>query len=344
MSKCIFRDSTILENYGPPVIVAEVNTSHNGDMNTAKRMIDAALDSGCYAVKFQSWSKESLYSTTYYNENPIAKRMVQKFSFGEDQLLEVAKYCKERGIAFSSTPYSKAEVQFLLEKCDVPYIKVASMDLTNLPFLDFIARTGAPIVLATGMGDMDEVRSAVRTIESAGNRNICILHCISIYPPNISSIRLKNIIGLREEFPDFPIGFSDHSIGYEMATAAVALGAALVEKHLTLDKSKIGMDNQMATEPDEMRKLVSQCKNVQIGLGGKERIVLKEELEQRKKMRRSLVATRDLPVGKKITREDLDAKRPGTGIPANRMQDVIGKTVIDEIKADTLINISDIES
>lgn len=342
MARCIFHDSTVIGDFMKPYIVAEVNTSHGGSTETAKLMIDKAKEAGCSCVKFQSWSKESLYSQTYYDENRIAKRFVEKLAFSEAQLQEVTQYCKEHDIAFASTPYSPVEVDFLVDKCEVPYIKVASMDLVNYPYLDYIARRATAIVLSTGMGTMDEVRKAVSTIERAGNRNICLLHCISIYPAEIPTIRLNNIIGLRNEFPYYPIGFSDHSLGTEMATAAVALGAALIEKHLTLDRSRIGMDNQMATEPEEMAQMVQHCNNVHVALGGTERIVPAAEMEQRKKMRRSIIATRDLHAGTILQLDDLDAKRPGTGIPVERIYELVGKSLIRDVKADTLITEADI--
>lgn len=342
MANCVLRDSTVIGDYQKPYIVAEVNTSHNGSMETAKEMIDRAKEAGCSCVKFQSWSKESLYSRTYYDENPIAKRIIQKFSFSEAQLMEAAQYSRERGIAFSSTPYSPAEVDFLVDKCGVPYIKVASMDLVNYPFLEYMAGRGVPIVLATGMGSMEEIRKAVAAIEGAGNRKICLLHCISIYPPEISTIRLNNIQGLRKEFPDYPVGFSDHSIGTEMATAAVALGAAMIEKHLTLDRKKIGMDNQMATEPAELAQLVRNCQNVYAALGDAERLVFPAELEQRKKMRRSIIAVRDLPAGTKLAKADLSAKRPGTGLPPEKINELTGRTLVRDVKADTLLSEADL--
>lgn len=341
MANCILRDATVIGDFLKPYIVAEVNTSHNGNMETAKEMIDRAKEAGCSCVKFQSWSKESLYSKTYYDDNPIVKRFVQKFAFSEEQLIEVAQYCNEHGIAFASTPYSEAEVDFLVKKSNAPYIKVASMDLVNYPFLEYIASCGVPIILSTGMGTMEEVRKAVATIEKTGNQNICLLHCISIYPPELSTIRLNNILGLRKEFPNYPVGFSDHSIGTEMAAAAVALGAAMIEKHLTLDRTKIGMDNQMATEPEEMAQLVRNCQNVHLALGDTERIVLPAEMEQRKKMRRSIIATRDLPAGTKLTKNDLGAKRPGTGLPPEKINELVGKVLIRDVKADSLIFDSD---
>ena len=342
MTTIELSDSTILGDFHKPYIVAEINTSHFGNMETAKEMIVQAKEAGCDCVKFQSWSAETLYSKTYYDENPIAKRFIKKFAFSEVELAEVAEYSKKTGIAFSSTPYSRSEVDFLLEKCNVPYIKVASMDLNNYPFLDYIARTGTPIVLSTGMGELEEIKKAVETIEKIGNKNICILHCISIYPSETSTIRLNNILGLRENFPDYPIGFSDHSLGTEIASAAVALGACMIEKHLTLDRTKIGMDNQMAIEPEEMVLLVRNCHNVQIALGDTRRIVFPAEMEQRKKIRRSIVAVNDLKAGTKLTVEDLDFKRPGTGLPPDKINELVGKILLRDIEGDTLIMEADI--
>lgn len=342
MAKLQLRNSTLLQDYGEPYVVAEINTSHFGSLDTAKRMIDEAHEAGCDCVKFQSWTAESLYSRTYYDQNPMAERFVRKFSFSKDELAEAAAYSKSKGIDFASTPYSEDEVTFLLEHCDAPYIKVASMDLVNYPFLDFIAQMQAPIVLSTGMADLAEIRKAVRTIELAGNRNICLLHCVSVYPPQTSTIRLNNILGLRDEFADYPIGFSDHSLGIEMASAAVALGACLIEKHFTLDRSKIGMDNQMAVHPDEMSQLVRNCHNVREAMGERKRHVLPDELEQREKMRRSVIAVRDLTAGTTLTFGDLGAKRPGTGYPPESIEELVGKTLARDVAADTLITRQDI--
>jgi len=342
MASITLRDSTIIGDFQKPYIVAEINTSHFGNMNLAKEMIDQAKKMGCDCVKFQSWTTETLYSKNYYDKNPIAKRFVNQFSFSEAQLSEVADYSKNMGITFASTPYSKKEVDFLLDKGNAPFIKVASMDLNNYPFLQYIGKAGAPIVLSTGMGDMDEIHKAVKTIENTYNTNICLLHCISIYPPEPSTIQLKNIIGLREEFPKYPIGFSDHSVGTEMAAAAVALGACLIEKHFTLDKSKIGMDNQMAAEPGEMAQLVQSCRNVQVALGDTKRTVFPAEIEQKKNIRRSIVVSKDLKAGSILTPDDLDAKRPGTGYPPDKINELTGKTLLKDLEKDSLIMKEDI--
>jgi N-acetylneuraminate synthase len=343
MAKIILRDNTVIEDYGKPYFVAEVNSSHNGNVEVAKQMIDAAAESGCNCVKFQSWSAESLYSSTYYKANPISKRIVQKFSLTPEQLKDMALYCQSKGIAFSSTPYSRPEVDFLLDKCGAPFVKIASMDSNNYPYLRYIAKKGCPIVLSTGMSTIEEVAKAIEVIEEAGNSQICLLHCISIYPPELETIHLNNILGLRERFPQYPIGFSDHSHGVEMATAATALGAALIEKHLTLDHTKIGMDNQMATEPEEMKHMVNCCLNVQTALGTKERVVLQAEQDQMLKMRRSVIVTRDMKAGEVLTYDTLDAKRPGTGMSPALIDSLVGKRLIRDVQADTLLEEGDIE-
>lgn len=343
MAKIQLRSGRELADYGKPYFVAEVNSSHNGNVEVAKQMIVAAAEAGCDCVKFQSWSAESLYSASYYKDNPIAKRIVSKFSLTAEQLKEMAAFAREHGIDFSSTPYSCPEVDYLIDECQAPFVKIASMDLNNLKYLRYIAKKNVPIVLSTGMSTMEEIRRAVKTIENEGNKQICLLHCISIYPPELDTIHLNNIIGLREAFPELPIGFSDHSHGVEMAVAATAFGAALIEKHLTLDSKKIGMDNQMATEPEEMKLMVNCCHNTHIALGNKERVVREAEQEQMKKMRRSLIVTKDLQAGHILTEDDLDAKRPGTGIPADKLDEMVGKKLANNVEADTLLKLQDIE-
>ena len=184
---------------------------------------------------------------------------------------------------------------------------------------------------------ISEIEDAVKAIEEEGNKKIILLHCVSIYPTEISQIRLKNIVGLKERFPDIPIGFSDHTIGSETSTAAVALGANVIEKHFTLDKKKIGMDNHMASEPDEMEKLIQHCQNVFIALGGKTRVISNNEKSQRKIMRRSIVAAINLKSGTILSEDHLNFKRPGTGIPPNELMKVIGAKLKHNIETDDLI-------
>tara|TARA_Y100000768_G_scaffold388461_1_gene384496 strand:- start:1243 stop:2274 length:1032 start_codon:yes stop_codon:yes gene_type:complete len=343
MKSVILNDGAKLTNFGKPYIVAEMNTSHFGKIENAKEMILEAKKAGCHCVKFQSWTTDSLYSQNYYDENPIAKRFVKGFSFSENQLLELVEYSKEIDISFASTPYSESEVDFLVDECKAPFIKVASMDLNNHVFLEYIGKKNIPIILSTGMGEMHEIESAIKVLEGTNNKNICILHCVSIYPPEISTIRLKNISGLMEKFPDYPIGFSDHSIGIEIPIASIALGACMIEKHFTLDKSKIGMDNQMAAEPDDMKVLIDGCMNVNAALGERTREVQAAELEKRIEMRRSVVSRKDLQSGTKLKLSDLDLKRPGTGIPADKIFNLVGKTLKKDISKDLIILEEDLD-
>lgn len=337
MKKMILRGGKAIGDGEPPYIVAELNSSHGGNIDTAKEMINAAKECGCDCVKFQSWSADTLYADEYYKENPIAKRFVTKFSLTSEQLLELSLYCKKIGIDFSSTPYSEKEVDFLVEETDASFIKIASMEINNLQFLKYIGEKDVPIVLSTGMSTMDEIRDAVKTIESTGNRKICILHCVSIYPAPAEVINLNNIIMLNEEFPDYVVGYSDHTIGYEIAAASIAMGAALVEKHFTLDNEIMGMDNNMATEPAEMKKLVNASHNVYKAMGAKERRLLYGEEEQRLKMRRSLVTTRAIYAGETIDYSDIEVKRPGDGITPDHLNEVIGKVVKTDIPKGYLI-------
>ena len=327
MNELKLRGGKIIGTGQKPYIVAELNSSHGGKIDTAKEMINAAKECGCDCVKFQSWSPETLYSDEYYKDNPIAKRFVKKFSLTSEQLLELSLYCKEIGIDFSSTPYSNDEVDFLVDKTEAPFIKIASMEINNIPFLKYIAGKGIPIVLSTGMSTLDEIREAVKAIESTGNNQLCILHCVSVYPAPSEIINLNNLITLQEEFPDYVIGYSDHTIGYEVAAASIAMGAVLVEKHFTLDNEKMGMDNNMATEPKEMKSLVDACHNVFNALGSKERSLLNGEEEQRLKMHRSLVTTREVHPGEKLSYNDIEFKRPGDGITPEHLDEIIGKTV-----------------
>ena len=342
MSECIFRDGTVISDYGRPYIVAEVNSSHRGDVEVARQMIDAAVDIGCDCVKFQSWSVESLYSSTYYDTNPIAKRFIKKFALSPEQLKDLSIYCHSKGISFSSTPYSEEEVDFLVEDCNVPYIKIASMELNNPKFLEYIGKKHVPIVLSTGMSTMKEIEEAVQVLHNSwGGVKIVILHCVSIYPTQMQYVNLNNILGLRERF-QCPIGFSDHTEGDSASIAAVALGAGLIEKHLTLDRSKVGIDNGMATEVPEFKAMVAKCRNIQIAMGGKERILTEEEIEQRKNMRRSIIALRNITAGEVIKEVDLSAKRPGTGFAPNRVNEIVGKKAVRDIMADTVILPEDI--
>jgi len=342
MSIITLRNGRRIGDFNKPYFIAELNTSHFGDLGIAKNMIDTAKAAGCDCVKFQSWSADTLYSESFYQKNPISKRIVKKFSLSEADLKDLSEYCTQVEMDFASTPYSLDEAKFLALKCNVPFIKIASMELNNLPYLISLGELGVPLILSTGMGTMTEIIDAVEAIQSTGNEKLIILHCTAVYPSPSNIIRLNNILGLRSEFPLHPIGYSDHSEGIEVPIASVALGACLIEKHFTLDSSRIGMDNQMATEPDQMKEMVRACLSVHHALGGADRILGVEEKEQISKMRRSLVAKTTLHIGEIINDGSVEFKRPGDGIPPSKYLDMVGKKVVNEINAGDLIRETDL--
>lgn len=344
MAGVTLRNGRKVADYTNPYVVAELNTSHFGDLELAKSMIAKAKEVGCDCVKFQSWSTDTLYAKSFYKGNKITERIINKFSLDQIALKTLADYSNDIGIDFSSTPYAREEAEFLINECQVPFVKIASMELNNLPYLGFLGRLSVPLVLSTGMGTLEEIVRAVRTIEDAGNTQIIILHCNSTYPLPAAAARLHNIIGLRTEFPQYPIGYSDHTIGSEIPTAAVALGACLIEKHFTLDSNRIGMDNQMASEPAEMKDMINKCRVVQVALGGAGRILDEIEQAQIPKMRRSLVTALPLKAGHVIREVDLDAKRPGNGIPPTDVALVVGKQLMVDVDEGELLACKNLKS
>jgi len=337
MSVVRLRNGREIGDYLKPYIVAELNTSHFGDMEIARDMIRRAKEADCDCVKFQSWSAETLYCDSYYKANAMAKRIVQKFSLNNAQLQELSLYAAEVGIDFSSTPYSIEEARFLVECCHVPFVKIASMELDNHPYLRQLGELGVPLVLSTGMGQWDEIIAAVRTIAATGNNQLIVLHCTSVYPSPPDIIRLNNLLALRAEFPQYPIGYSDHSIGIEVPVASVALGVCLIEKHFTLNSKRIGMDNQMATEPQEMQAMIHACHNVHTAMGGMTRVLCLEEQAMIPKMRRSMVSKTALPAGSVLTPEHVEYKRPGTGIAPGRATSYMGRMLAQDIEGGVVI-------
>jgi N-acetylneuraminate synthase len=330
----------LIQDYLDPYIIVEVNSSHFGDSELAKEMIQTIKDAGADCVKFQSWSEDTLYSKTYYEQNPIAKRFVSKFSLNEDLILELSNFSRSIDLDFSSTPYSIGEARFLVEQCHVPFVKIASMELNNLEYLEALSKLDTPLILSTGMGNIQEIDKAVEVI-TTHHKQLALLHCNSIYPTPSSDVNLNNIVMLRERFVDLPIGFSDHTLGIEMSIAAAAMGAAVLEKHFTLDRSRVGMDNQMAIEASELKEMVKAVRNVNLGLGTYNRNLGEAEISQRKNMRRSLVTARPILSGQIISRDDVAFKRPGDGIQIEEISLILGKRAQRDLDADVIIQLTD---
>lgn len=339
-------------NFLEPYIIAEIGANHNGDMDLAQRMIDAAVECGVDAVKFQSWTNKSLISRSEYSNNQkyddspkkhfgSLEEMVNQYYLRKEQHFILKNYCDSKGVVFCSTPFSEEEAD-LLEELNVPFYKVASMDINNLRLLEHIAKKGKPIILSTGMSTLSEIETAVKTIEEANNNEIVILHCISIYPPEAEDIHLNNIKLLQKFFPQYPIGFSDHTIGTSIPIASVALGAALIEKHFTTDKDLPGWDHEVSADPIEMKYIVAQSKIVNKALGNFKRIVSEAEENKKLKFRRSIVLKKDLKAGEIISKEDITFKRPGTHISPNEEIYVIGRKLKKDMKQDDLLSWSDL--
>jgi N-acetylneuraminate synthase len=329
----------------PPYIIAEVGSNHNGDMDLCRRLIDGAAEAGAHAVKFQSWTDTSLIANEEYARNTeysdkkkhfgSLREMVTAYQLTADQHREAQAHCQVRGIAFCSTPFSAEEAD-LLEELDVPFFKIASMDIVHLPLLKFVARKQRPVVISTGMATLAEIETAVETVRVEGNEQIVLMHCVSIYPPEYDTIHLRNMATMQEAF-DVPVGFSDHTLGTAIPLAAIAMGACVIEKHFTLDQEMPGWDHAISANPEQLRTIVEDGRNIFAALGDSKRIVSPAEMEKRKKFRRSLVARRKLDRGHMLTEADLDAKRPGTGIAPNELPYVIGRRLASDVAADQVL-------
>lgn len=341
-----------IKNYFKPYIIAEIGANHNGDIELAKKLIAEAKKCGADAVKFQSWTPSSLICKEEYNNNQVytdspkkhfgsLKEMVEKYYLREEQHFELKKYCDNLKIDFCSTPFSKEEVDLLM-KLDVPFIKVASMDINNLELLKYMAKQQKPIILSTGMSTLSEIEKAIEIIENEGNNQIILLHCISIYPPKYEDINLNNILMLEKTF-GYPVGFSDHTIGTSIPLASVALGSCIIEKHFTLDKNMPGWDHEISADPQELEIICKESKNITGALGTYKRIVSKDEQEKLKKFRRSIVLANNSKEGETIKLENLEFKRPGTGIRPDEIKYVIGKKIIRNIEKDEILKWEDLK-
>ncbi|MBC8277249.1 MAG: N-acetylneuraminate synthase family protein, partial [FCB group bacterium] len=306
---------------GQPVfVIAEAGINHNGDLELAKKMVRIADETGVDAVKFQTFQASTIMTknsgSAAHLEAGAGKEDVYSFvdriALSADAHRELFELCNELGLVFLSTPLSFRDAD-LLEEIGVEAFKIASMDLNNLPFLEYVARKGKPMILSTGMGTLGEMESALNTIYSAGNDQVAVLHCTSMYPPGPEDVNLAVINTLRTAF-DVPIGYSDHTSGNVVPAAAAVLGACIVEKHFTLDKTMPGPDQAVSGDPDDFKKLVSDIRIIEKALGKPVKGPPEGELGMRPNFRRSIVSEIDIPAGTIITEEMLTFKRPGQGI------------------------------
>lgn len=319
----------IIGDQYPCFIIAEAGSNHNGDIKQAKKLVDIAVEAGANAVKFQTFTGDKLFSKSH-----PANNIVKKYEFKLEWHKEIKDYCDKKNIMFMTTPFQKDAVD-LLENLGTEAYKIASGDMDYYSLLDYISNTGKPIILATGMAYMDEVKEAVNRIKQGNTKEIAVLHCISNYPPKDEDINLKVIETMKNEF-DFPIGFSDHSMGITIPIAAVAMGAKIIEKHFTISRKLEGMDHFYALEPNELKQMVDEIRRVENAMGTGEKVPVENEVAERHYARRGIVVACDLKNGAEIEEKDLDYVRPVNGIESKYYRRLIGKKLnkdIDENKA-----------
>jgi N-acetylneuraminate synthase len=326
----------------PCFLIAEAGVNHNGDITVAQRLVEVSAKAGADAVKFQSFHADRLVTamapTARYQreaaggeESQLA--MLRRLELSAEDQRKLQASCQAHGVLFLSTPFDESSADEL-QAMAVPAFKISSGDLTNLPFLAYIARMRRPMLISTGMATLEEVGKAVRTVEEAGNREIVLLHCVSCYPTDPGDVNLRAMQTMREAFP-YPVGFSDHTKGFEIALAAAALGAAVIEKHVTLDRSLPGPDHRASLEPQDWAQLVAGVRTVERALGHGRKVPVKAEAEIAAVARKSVVAATDIEAGSALTEEMLAIRRPGTGLPPDKRQALIGRRVIVRIKAGT---------
>ena len=324
----------------PTYIIAEIGGNFDGSIDKAKRLIDAAKESGADCAKFQTFTAPTIVSEGGFSRMQLkgvhgswgrtVSEVFKDVEFPMEWHQEIADYCKQVGIDFSTSPYFKEAVD-LCVKLDVPFIKIGSGDITWLEMLDYIARTGKPLMLATGDATLSEIDEAVRTIEATGNRNLILMQCITNYPSKIESANV-NVLKTYQSAFDVLTGYSDHAPGPVVALASVVLGGCVIEKHFTLNKKDKGPDHPHSMEPQDFRQMVDYVREVERAMGSTRKEVVAEEGETVYVQRRCLYAKRNLPKGHIMSEEDIDVLRPALGIPPKYKSVIIGKTCKENIE------------
>jgi N-acetylneuraminate synthase len=330
----------------PCFVIAEAGVNHNGDAKLARQLVDVAVQAAADAVKFQSFKAEGLvtrdapkaeYQLRKTASTESQYEMLRGFELSDKAHYDLKRYCDEKGILLMSSPFDQERADFL-DLLGVAVFKIPSGEITNLPFLTHVARKGKPMIVSTGMASLGEVESAINAIQATGNQNIVLLQCVSNYPANSADVNLRAMHTMATAF-DVPVGYSDHTIGIEVALAAVALGACVIEKHFTLDRTLPGPDHRSSLEPEELAALVHGIRKVESALGHGRKESVENEANIAAVARKSLVAARDIPVGASLTEDLIAIKRPGTGLPPVMREYLVGRKVRVAIPAGALITL-----
>lgn len=327
-------------------VIAEAGVNHNGNILLAKEMVERAKEAGADYIKFQTFKAEKMVSRfagkAAYQEAATGEQggqleMLKKLSLSREAFSELRAYCRKLEIGFISTPFDLESIAFL-DTMDMDFWKLPSGEVTNLPYLIRIAGTGKPVVMSTGMCTLEEISQALSWLEKEGSGPVTLLHCNTQYPTPMEDVNLRAMITLKEQY-GLPVGYSDHTLGIEAAVAAAALGAEVIEKHFTLDKTMEGPDHKASLNPDELKEMVRAIRNIEKALGSGKKSPSPSERQNMTAARKSIVARCSIPRGTVFSEENITAKRPGNGISPMRWFEVLGKEAQRDFEADELIEI-----
>ena len=330
------------------LIIAEAGVNHNGRLDLALRLVDAAAAAGANVVKFQTFrasclascnAPKALYQQATTDADVSQLEMLRRLELSEDDHRRLMSHCQQRGIAFLSTAFDFPSIDFLAS-LGMSVFKIPSGEITNLPYLRKIGSLGKDIILSTGMSTLKEVADALRILDEAGTprSRVTLLHCTTQYPAPLDSVNLRAMLTLREGFPGIAgVGYSDHTQGIEVPLAAVALGATVIEKHFTLDKNMEGPDHKASLEPDELRAMVAGIRRVERALGDGVKAPAQAEILNMAVARKSLVAARPIKKGDLLSEENMTVKRPGNGISPMRWDEFVGKVATRDYAEDELL-------
>ena len=327
-------------------IIAEAGVNHNGELQLAKKLAYEAHEAGADIVKYQTAQLNELVSkraemAEYQKKNIGTDEsqvdMLKKLLLTFDEFDELFDYCNEIGIVPLSTPFDIKSIKYLSEK-NMPFWKIPSGEITNLPYLLAIAETGKPVVMSTGMSDLTEVEAAVKVLQDNGVKDITLLQCNTEYPTPFEDVNLNAMLTMKEQF-GLPVGYSDHTRGIEISLAAAAMGAEVIEKHFTLDRNMEGPDHKASLEPDELKKMVTCIRDIEKAMGNGEKVPSPSEIKNKDIARKSIIAKCNICKGELFTEQNITTKRPGNGVSPMKWFDVLGTRAIRDFEEDELIEI-----
>lgn len=328
-------------------IIAEAGVNHNGDIEIAKKLVDKAVEAGADAVKFQTFkarnqvikdAKKARYQIMAAKDKKESQlEMLQKLELSAEKHEILINYCKEKNIEFLSTPFDCESIKLLVH-FGLKILKIPSGEITNYPYLCEIAKTKKDIIMSTGMSSLSEVEAAIQILKTHGSGKITLLHCNSEYPTSMKDVNLNAMLTLKEKF-HLEVGYSDHTQGIEVPIAAVAMGASVIEKHFTLDKTMDGPDHKASLEPEELKQMVRAIRNIEAALGSGEKTPSESEIPNRDIVRKSIVASKKIKSGEIFSEDNLTTKRPGNGISPMMWEKVLGQVAKRDYREDELIEL-----